>query len=43
MHAAIMFPDDDLTLDLCTINTVFYLMKTYKLLAAQPSLCDAPW
>lgn len=42
-YTAIMFPDDDLTLDLCTINTVFYLMKTYTLLAAQPSLCDAPW
>ncbi len=38
-----MFPDDDLVLDVCTINTVFSIMKAYNLLAAQPSLCDAHW
>lgn len=41
--AAVMFPDDDLVLDVCTINTVFSVMKAYGLLMAQPSLCDAHW
>ncbi len=26
----------------CTINTVFDVMDSYRLLAAQPSLCDSP-
>lgn len=39
-YQRIMVPDDDLTMDTCTINTVFSAMKSYDLLMAQPSVCD---
>ncbi|KAL4430961.1 hypothetical protein ABPG75_006217 [Micractinium tetrahymenae] len=42
-YQAIMFPDDDLVMDICTVNTMFSTLAAYDLLMAQPSLCDAAW
>lgn len=43
LAAAIAFPDDDLVVDQCVLNTLFSTIKAYRLLAAQPSICDAHW
>ena len=36
----VMIPDDDLQMSTCAINAVFYYMKKYQLLLAQPSVCS---
>ncbi len=41
-YAAVMIPDDDLVMDVDTINTAFSVFQQYGLALAQPSLCRYP-